>query len=187
MGSVRPTQGRILAVAQVCLNYLHPDRRLTIAQVNGGSQSFNTVNTLRVLGRWMRMFVIPNQGSCTSSDPPIQRYICLIGCLIGLTRFRLLFPWHGKLSLPAVVSCHRRIGIDWLMSARSWSRLQQSFGHISSCLATDTVNGWNEPPEVGYILKLKRRRRRRRCLLQKMARLHHHPRSLQHAIRCHSC
>lgn len=46
-GSVRPTQGRTLAVAQV----------------SGGSQSFNTVNTLRVLGRWMRMFVIPNQSS----------------------------------------------------------------------------------------------------------------------------
>lgn len=46
-GSVRPTQGRTLA----------------IAQVSGGSQSFNTVNTLRILGRWMRMFVIPNQSS----------------------------------------------------------------------------------------------------------------------------
>lgn len=46
-GSVRPTQGRTLA----------------IAQVNGGSQSFNTVNTLRILGRWMRMFTIPNQSS----------------------------------------------------------------------------------------------------------------------------
>lgn len=46
-GSVRPSQGRTLA----------------IAQVNGGSQSFNTVNTLRVLGRWMRMFTIPNQSS----------------------------------------------------------------------------------------------------------------------------
>jgi arsenic resistance protein ArsH len=46
-GAVRPTQGRTLAVAQVC----------------GGSQSFNTVNQLRVLGRWMRMFVIPNQSS----------------------------------------------------------------------------------------------------------------------------
>ena len=32
-------------------------------QVNGGSQSFNVVNTLRVLGRWMRMFTIPNQSS----------------------------------------------------------------------------------------------------------------------------
>lgn len=47
VGSVRPTQGRTLAVAQV----------------SGGSQSFNTVNTLRILGRWMRMFVIPNQSS----------------------------------------------------------------------------------------------------------------------------
>ncbi|MBC7416088.1 MAG: arsenical resistance protein ArsH [Herminiimonas sp.] len=47
MGSVRPTQGRTLAVMQVC----------------GGSQSFNAVNALRVLGRWMRMVTIPNQSS----------------------------------------------------------------------------------------------------------------------------
>jgi len=46
-GSVRPTQGRTLAVMQV----------------SGGSQSFNVVNALRVLGRWMRMVVIPNQSS----------------------------------------------------------------------------------------------------------------------------
>ena len=46
-GSVRPTQGRTLA----------------IAQVSGGSQSFNTVNSLRMLGRWMRLFAIPNQSS----------------------------------------------------------------------------------------------------------------------------
>ncbi|BDU22140.1 arsenical resistance protein ArsH [Dyella sp. GSA-30] len=46
-GSVRPTQGRTLAVMQV----------------SGGSQSFNVVNTLRVLGRWMRMVAIPNQSS----------------------------------------------------------------------------------------------------------------------------
>jgi arsenical resistance protein ArsH len=47
MGSVRPTQGRTLAVMQV----------------SGGSQSFNAVNTLRLLGRWMRMLTIPNQSS----------------------------------------------------------------------------------------------------------------------------
>lgn len=47
IGAVRPTQGRTLAVMQV----------------SGGSQSFNTVNTLRILGRWMRMFTIPNQSS----------------------------------------------------------------------------------------------------------------------------
>ncbi|APO88812.1 arsenical resistance protein ArsH [Xanthomonas euvesicatoria] len=46
-GSIRPTQGRTLAVMQVC----------------GGSQSFNVVNALRVLGRWMRMVTIPNQSS----------------------------------------------------------------------------------------------------------------------------
>lgn len=47
LGSVRPTQGRTLAVMQV----------------SGGSQSFNAVNSLRVLGRWMRMVTIPNQSS----------------------------------------------------------------------------------------------------------------------------
>ncbi|MBV4519245.1 arsenical resistance protein ArsH [Pseudomonas sp. SWRI74] len=47
LGAVRPTQGKTLAVMQVC----------------GGSQSFNTVNQLRVLGRWMRMLTIPNQSS----------------------------------------------------------------------------------------------------------------------------
>jgi arsenic resistance protein ArsH len=46
-GGIRPTQGRTLAVMQV----------------SGGSQSFNAVNTLRVLGRWMRMVTIPNQSS----------------------------------------------------------------------------------------------------------------------------
>lgn len=47
LGSVRPTQGRTLA----------------LAQVNGGSQSFNCLNQLRILGRWMRCFVVPNQSS----------------------------------------------------------------------------------------------------------------------------
>ncbi|MET3134048.1 arsenic resistance protein ArsH [Oxalobacteraceae bacterium GrIS 1.11] len=47
LGSLRPTQGRTLAVMQV----------------SGGSQSFNAVNGLRVLGRWMRMVTIPNQSS----------------------------------------------------------------------------------------------------------------------------
>lgn len=47
MGALRPTQGRTLAVMQV----------------SGGSQSFNAVNTLRLLGRWMRMITIPNQSS----------------------------------------------------------------------------------------------------------------------------
>jgi arsenic resistance protein ArsH len=47
LGGVRPTQGKTLA----------------LMQVTGGSQSFNTVNQLRILGRWMRLFTIPNQSS----------------------------------------------------------------------------------------------------------------------------
>jgi arsenic resistance protein ArsH len=47
VGAVRPTQGKTLALMQVC----------------GGSQSFNAVNQMRILGRWMRMFTIPNQSS----------------------------------------------------------------------------------------------------------------------------
>jgi arsenic resistance protein ArsH len=47
LGAVRPTQGKTLAVMEVC----------------GGSQSFNAVNQMRVLGRWMRMLTIPNQSS----------------------------------------------------------------------------------------------------------------------------
>lgn len=47
LGAMRPTQGKTLAVMQV----------------SGGSQSFNTVNQMRVLGRWMRMITIPNQSS----------------------------------------------------------------------------------------------------------------------------
>ncbi len=47
VGAVRPTQGRTLALMQVC----------------GGSQSFNVVNQMRILGRWMRMITIPNQSS----------------------------------------------------------------------------------------------------------------------------
>lgn len=47
LGGVRPTQGRTLAVMQV----------------SGGSQSFNAVNQMRILGRWMRMITIPNQSS----------------------------------------------------------------------------------------------------------------------------
>ena len=47
IGSIRPTQGKTLA----------------LMQVSGGSQSFNALNTMRILGRWMRMFTIPNQSS----------------------------------------------------------------------------------------------------------------------------
>jgi arsenic resistance protein ArsH len=51
VGAVRPTQGKTLAVMQVC----------------GGSQSFNAVNQMRVLGRWMRLLTIPNQSSVSKA------------------------------------------------------------------------------------------------------------------------
>lgn len=57
IGAMRPTQGRTLAVMQVC----------------GGSQSYNVVNNLRILGRWMRMLTIPNQSSVPKAYDEFER------------------------------------------------------------------------------------------------------------------
>ena len=82
-GSVRPTQGKTLAVMQV----------------NGGSQSFNVVNTLRVLGRWMRMVTIPNQSSVAKawqefgddgSMKPSAYYDRIVDVMEELMKFTLL-------------------------------------------------------------------------------------------------
>jgi arsenic resistance protein ArsH len=83
MGAVRPTQGKTLAVMQVC----------------GGSQSFNVVNQLRVLGRWMRMFTIPNQSSVPKAFmefdaegrmKPSSFYDRLVDVMEELVKFTLL-------------------------------------------------------------------------------------------------
>lgn len=90
MGGVRPTQGRTLAVMQV----------------SGGSQSFNTVNALRLLGRWMRMVTIPNQSSIPKAFQefdehgrmkPSSFYDRIVDVMEELVRFTLLTRPHAEL------------------------------------------------------------------------------------------
>jgi arsenic resistance protein ArsH len=82
-GAIRPTQGKTLAVMQV----------------SGGSQSFNTVNNLRILGRWMRMITIPNQSSVPKaflefeedgSMKPSAYYNRVVDVMEELIKFTLL-------------------------------------------------------------------------------------------------
>jgi arsenic resistance protein ArsH len=82
-GAVRPTQGKTLAVMQV----------------SGGSQSFNAVNQLRILGRWMRMITIPNQSSTPKAFlefdeagrmKPSPYYDRIADVMEELTKFTLL-------------------------------------------------------------------------------------------------
>jgi arsenic resistance protein ArsH len=90
MGAVRPTQGKTLA----------------LMQVSGGSQSFNAVNQMRILGRWMRMLTIPNQSSVAKAFmefdadgrmKPSSYYDRMVDVMEELVKFTLLTrsasPW----------------------------------------------------------------------------------------------
>ncbi|MBC7203909.1 MAG: arsenical resistance protein ArsH [Pusillimonas sp.] len=88
LGGVRPTQGKTLAVMQVC----------------GGSQSFNTNNQLRILGRWMRMVTIPNQSSIPKAFNE--------------------FDEHGRMKpspyyMRLVDVCEELVKFTWLMRGRA--------------------------------------------------------------------
>ncbi|KAK9342814.1 flavoprotein-like protein [Lipomyces starkeyi] len=88
-GSVRPTQGRILAIAQVC----------------GGSQSFNTVNALRILGRWMRIslpkaytqFTDENAAEGGSRIIPSGNRDRLVDCMEEFVKLTIIFRPHFDL------------------------------------------------------------------------------------------
>ncbi len=89
MKGMRPTQGRTLAVMQV----------------SGGSQSFNAVNTLRLLGRWMRMFTIPNQSSVAMAYKefdeagrlkPSSYYDRIVDVMEELVRITVLMRPHAS-------------------------------------------------------------------------------------------
>lgn len=88
LGGVRPTQGKTLAVMEV----------------SGGSQSFNAVNQLRILGRWMRMVTIPNQSSVPKAFSEFDHH--------GRMRFSPLY-------LRVVDVCEELAKFTWLMRGRT--------------------------------------------------------------------
>ena len=120
IGSLRPTQGRTLAVMQV----------------SGGSQSFNAVNTLRLLGRWMRMITIPNQSSVAMAYQEFDAagrmrasafYERVVDVMEELVKFTLLSRSHSHY-LVSRYSERREVG---LQRASEASRLAAASGAVA--------------------------------------------------------
>lgn len=89
LGAIRPTQGKTLALMQVC----------------GGSQSFNAVNQMRILGRWMRMFTIPNQSSVPKAfmefdDNDRMKASSYYDRIVDVVEELVKFTWMTRARLP---------------------------------------------------------------------------------------
>ena len=131
-GSIRPTQGKVLG----------------LMQITGGSQSFNVVNNLRILGRWMRMFTIPNQSSVPKAHDEFNKHGKMrasplrdrvVDVLEELFRMTLLLreksQWlsgrfsENKENYCAVSKKQKGVESNLLMSAPSRQRRQPDFTH----------------------------------------------------------
>lgn len=121
IGATRPTQGRTLAVMQV----------------SGGSQSFNAVNTLRLLGRWMRMLTIPNQSSVAMAYQEFDAagrmraspyYERVVDVMEELVKFTLL----TRQQVPALTSRYSERREVGLRAGSEATRLAAASGAASS-------------------------------------------------------